>query len=753
MRDSKSIVSAMTLEEKAGLCSGQDFWHLKSVERLSIPSVMVSDGPHGLRKQRDEGDHAGINDSIQAVCFPPACALACSFDRALLRELGEAIGEEAQAEEVSIVLGPAINIKRSPLCGRNFEYFSEDPYLTGQLAAAQIQGLQSKNIGASLKHFAVNNQEYHRMVVSSELDERTLREIYLTAFEIAVKQAQPWTVMCSYNQINGVYASENVTLLNDILRNEWGFEGYVMSDWGAVNNRVAGLMAGMNLEMPGSGGSTDRQIIEAVREGILSEAILDWAVTPIVEKIFLYADNAKKTVYDKESHHQLAARFATESAVLLQNDGQLLPLSKDQKIAFIGGFARKPRFQGGGSSHINAYTTTNALDAAAAAGISVTFAEGFATDSDVLNKVLHDEAIRVAQEAQVAVIFAGLPDNYESEGYDRTHLSLPLVQNKLIEEIAAVQPHVVVVLHNGSPVELPWLSQVKSVLELYLGGQASGQAAVELLFGKANPCGKLAETFPIKLEDNPSALFFPGDGKTADYREGIFVGYRYYEKKKMPVLFPFGHGLSYTTFVYGDLRLDKTNLADCDTLTVSVDITNTGALPGKEIVQLYVRDETGVAIRPEKELKGFEKLSLNPGETKTAVFTLEKRSFAYYNPAIHDWDCPSGLIEILIGASSQDIRCREHVTLHSVRQPARRITQNTLVEELLADPRTAAEVQTFFQQGLFDQSSSPEANEAINPDMIARMMMESPLRALRSFYGYSQEKLDETIAHLNDLLK
>ena len=509
-RNVKKIVSQMTLEEKAGMCSGKDFWHLKSVERLGIPEVMVSDGPHGLRKQAENTDHLGINESIKAVCFPTACATACSFDRDLLEEMGSALGKECQAENVSVLLGPAVNIKRSPLCGRNFEYFSEDPYLAGQMAKAHIQGVQKEGVGTSIKHFAANNQEYHRMSASSEVDERTLREIYLAAFETPIKEAKPKTVMCSYNQINGVFASEDPWLLDEVLRKEWGYEGYVMSDWGAVNERVPGLKAGLELEMPASGGEPDRQIVEAVKNGTLKEEILDRAVERILNVIFDYVDHKKDEVFDMEKDHALAEKVETESMVLLKNEG-ILPLKKGSRVAFIGAFAKNPRYQGGGSSPINSFRVTGALEAAEGMA-DITYAEGYGLEKDEIDEALVTEAVKAAKEAEVAVIFAGLPDAFESEGYDRVHMKMPNCQNHLIQEVCKVQPNVVVVLHNGSPVEMPWADEVKGILEAYLGGQAVGAAEAKILFGDANPCGKLAETIPYKLSDNPSYLNFPGDG-------------------------------------------------------------------------------------------------------------------------------------------------------------------------------------------------------------------------------------------------
>ena len=750
-RDVKEIVRQMTLEEKAGMCSGKDFWHLKSVERLGIPEVMVSDGPHGLRKQAENGDHLGINESIKAVCFPAACATACSFDRDLLEEMGAALGTECQAENVSVLLGPAVNIKRSPLCGRNFEYFSEDPYLAGQMAKAHITGVQKEGVGTSIKHFAANNQEYHRMSASSEVDERTLREIYLAAFETPVKEAKPKTVMCSYNRINGVFASENPWLLDEVLRKEWGYEGYVMSDWGAVNDRVPGLKAGLELEMPASGGETDRQIVEAVKNGTLKEEVLDQAVERILNVIFDYVDHRKDAVFDMEKDHALAEKVETESMVLLKNDG-ILPLKKGVRAAFIGVFAKTPRYQGGGSSHINSFRVTGALEAAEKMA-DLTYAEGYRLKEDVIDEVLVAEAVEAAKSAEVAVIFAGLPDAFESEGYDRTHMRMPDSQNYLIHEVCKVQPNVVVVLHNGSPVEMPWAEEVSGILEAYLGGQGVGTAEVRILFGEANPCGKLAETIPYKLSDNPSYLNFPGDGETVAYREGIFVGYRYYDRKEMPVRYPFGYGLSYTEFSYSNLQLDKSSMKDTDTLTVSVDITNTGKRAGKEIVQLYVADRTGSADRPVRELKNFAKVSLEPGETETVRMELNKRSFAWYNVKLHDWYAASGTYEIQIGKSSREIVLCDTVELTTDVKVPMEIHKNTTVGQLLRKPDMAQVLQEALSEMMSTMGAGggEASTEAISPEMIRGMMESMPLRGLRSFAGMSEEALNRLVEKLREV--
>ena len=708
---------------------------------------MVSDGPHGLRKQDEKGDHLGINDSIKAVCFPPAVLSACSFDRGLMEEMGKAIGREAQANDVSVVLGPAVNIKRSPLCGRNFEYYSEDPYLAGEIAAAFVKGVQSQHVGTSIKHFAANNQEYRRMSSSSEVDERTLREIYFPAFETAVKKAQPYTFMCSYNQINGTFASENKWLLTDVLRGEWGFKGYVMSDWGAVNDRVKGLEAGLELEMPASGGDNDAMIVKAVKDGVLEEKILDQAVERILRIIFEYADHRKPQEFTMEKDHEEAQHIAEESMVLLKNENHILPLKTSEKAAFIGGFARNPRFQGGGSSHINCFKTTNVLDSVPC-DAQVVYAEGFPADRDFYDKALADEAVKAAAEADKAVIFAGLPESFESEGYDRSHMRLPECQNRLITEILKVQPNTVIVLHNGSPVEMPWLGEIKGLLETYLGGQAGGAAAANILYGKINPSGKLAETMPLKLSDNPSYLNF-GGGEKVEYREGIFVGYRYYDTKEMDVAFPFGYGLSYTTFAYSNLKLSMENPTEKDTVMVSADITNTGKSAGKEVVQLYIRDLTGSAIRPEKELKGFEKVFLEPGETKTVTMELNKRSFAWYNTELHDWFAASGDYEILVGASSRDIRLTETLHLNSSQRLPMHVHMNTTLGDLLRNPETAEAAKKLIQKYLSGEAGSEAASEAVSEEMTMAMTDSMPLRALMGFAGVSRKELDSVIEKLN----
>ena len=752
--DIKALVSQMTLEEKAGLCSGDDFWHTKAVERLGIPRTMVSDGPHGLRKQDDQADHLGINDSIKAVCFPAACATAASFDPEMIRAMGEAIGDSCQHEKLSVVLGPAVNIKRSPLCGRNFEYYSEDPYLAGRMATAMIQGVQSRNVGTSIKHFALNSQEHRRMSSSSDADERTIREIYFPAFEMAVKEAEPWTVMCSYNRINGVYASEDPWLLTEVLRKEWGFRGYVVSDWGAVSDRVDGVAAGLDLEMPSSGGINDRKIVEAVRAGKLDEQVVDRACERILNIVYRYLENAKpETPWDKEAQHRQAAEIAAECMVLLKNEGDLLPLDKENEIAFIGEFAEKPRFQGGGSSHINAFKTTSALEAAK--GLKITYARGYSVAMDEATDADIAEAVSAAKKAKAAVVFAGLPDSYESEGYDRSHMRMPACQNRLIEAVAEANPNTVVVLHNGAPVEMPWIGKVKAVLEAYLGGQAVGEAVVRVLFGDANPCGHLPETFPRKLEDNPSFLYYGGEGNVTEYREGIFVGYRYYDKKKMDVLFPFGFGLSYTTFEYSNLRLSADKIKDTDTLTVAVTVKNTGKRAGKAVVQLYVGDEESTPIRPVRELKGFSKVALQPGESREVSFALDKRSFAYWNKQIHDWHVETGVFTVEAGFSSRDLPLRGTVEVESTVELPRHYTLDSIFMDVMADPKAAPVMREYMKKTmeLFgkeeQEGSSDAAKEAITEEMNMAMMNYMPLRGAFSFGGSTPEEAEELLKKLN----
>lgn len=775
--DVKKLVNELTLEEKASLCSGADFWHTKAIDRLNIPAAMVSDGPHGIRKQESLADHMGVAESIKAIGFPTASAMACSFDRDLLHKVGDALGEECVAEDLAVLLGPGINMKRSPICGRNFEYYSEDPVVAGELGAAFVNGVQEHGVGTSLKHFAANNQEWRRMSISAEIDERTLREIYLAAFETVVKKAQPWTIMCSYNRINGVYSCENDWLLNKVLRDEWGFEGLVMTDWGAMDERVPSLKAGLDLEMPDCHGETDKLIVKAVQSGELEESVLDTAVERILTMVDKYL-TARKDIdpasmvhplpssvergYDVAAHHALARTTAEQSAVLLKNE-DILPLQKDKKIAFIGEFAKVPRIQGGGSSHINNTSVESALDAA---GDSVSYAQGFHIDEETTDETLLQEAITLAKESDVAVIFAGLPDSFESEGFDRTHLNMPANQNELIARISEVQPNVVVVLHSGSPIAMPWLDKVAGVLQMYLAGQASGGAAVNLLFGDATPCGKLAETFPLHLEDNPSYLNFPGNRKKVCYQEGVFIGYRYYDKKKMDVLFPFGYGLSYTDFTYSNMKVtvngknatDVDVIKETDEIVVSADITNTGNCDGAEIVQLYIKNPVVYEIRPEKELRDFAKVFLKAGETKTVTFTLNARAFSYYETRIHDWYAESGDYEILLASSSRDIRLQDTVSITGSKKIPFVADHITTCEDVELFAKDGSALDEMLRRSGFAEATDHDGDDSMGSgtaDMMKAMFTGTPLHSILSFSSeeLTYEDIQDTIRKLNEAEK
>lgn len=661
----QEIIDKLTLEEKASLCSGKDFWHMKGIDRLDIPSIMLTDGPHGLRKKDDSVSGSSLENSVPATCFPPAVTTASSWDPELLYKMGEALGEECLAERVSVLLGPGINMKRSPLCGRNFEYFSEDPLLAGEVAAGLINGIQSKGVGTSLKHFAVNNQEMRRMSVDSVIDERALREIYLTGFEIAVKKAQPWTVMNAYNKLNGTYCSDNEYLQQTILRDEWGFEGVVVTDWGAANDRVQGIIAGNDLEMPTSGGYNDKKIADAVRRGKLPVEVLDRRVDSLLDLVFKAEKSLGCYTYDKKAHHEIAHEIAAQSMVLLKNEGGILPLKKGQKVAVIGELARSPRYQGAGSSQINPTELTDAFSEIIKAGYQPLYAPGYNKKSRSISQLLINDACDLAKKSDVVLLFIGLTEEYEAEGYDRTTMELPAAHNRLVDEVCEVCDNVVVVLSGGSPVTMPWASKVKGILNAYLGGQASGSAVADILSGKQNPCGKLAETYPLSLNDTQCVNYFPGTVMTTEYRDSVYIGYRYYDTANKDVLFPFGFGLSYTDFKYSALKLSKKKLKDDETLTVSFKVKNTGAVAGAEISQVYVADCESTIYRPAKELRAFAKTWLEPGEEKTVSVELSKRAFAYYNVNINDWHVESGEFDILVGASSRDIRLEGKVNVVS----------------------------------------------------------------------------------------
>ena len=662
----KDLLKKMSLEQKAALCDGEDFWNLKSFEELGIPSIMVSDGPHGLRKRDPNQKSSGLLGSVPAVCYPTAATTACSWDRELLKEMGEAIALECKNQGIAVVLGPGVNIKRSPLCGRNFEYFSEDPLLTGELATAFIQGVQSKGIGTSIKHYAVNNQETRRMTVDSVVDERALREIYLTAFEIAVKKSSPATIMSAYNRLDGEFCTENNRLQNSILRDEWGYKGVVVSDWGAVNERDKGLAAGNDLEMPFSGGRGTQRILQAIKAGTLKEEVLDKSVERLLRLIFAGAEALSEGgEFDSEKYHDIARRIGGESMVLLKNEENILPLQKGVKAAVIGELAKTPRYQGSGSSRINPTKLDNAFDCLTESGVEVSYSRGYSVKTDKPDKALIEQAAKAASQAEVALVFIGLTDDYESEGFDRAHMRLPDSHNKLVEAVCAANPNTVVILAGGSPVEMPWIDKVKGLLNSYLGGQAGAGAIADILTGAVNPSGKLAESYPFKLEDTSCFNFFPGNPATVEYRESVYIGYRYYEKVGLPVLFPFGFGLSYTEFEYSDIACDKTAMKDDETLIVSFKVKNVGSAAGAQIAQIYVADSQSTVFRPEKELKGFEKVFLNPGEEKEISVTLDKRAFAFYDTDSADWRVESGSFEIAVGASSADIRLKAQVEINS----------------------------------------------------------------------------------------
>lgn len=666
--DIPRLVSELTLEEKASLCSGSDFWHTQAVERLGIPAIMVADGPHGLRKQAEEMDHLGLARSVPATCFPSAAGLGSTWDPDLMARVGEALGRETRANGVSVLLGPGVNMKRSPLCGRNFEYFSEDPLLAGVLATALVRGIQSQGVGASLKHFAANNQETDRLRVDAQVDERTLREIYLPAFERVVKGAQPWTVMCAYNKVNGTHASEHRWLLTEVLRDEWGFEGLVVSDWGAVDDRVAGVAAGLDLEMPSSHGLNDARIVAAVRAGELDEADVDAAATRVLTLVArALAAQAEPVDFDAAAHHALAREVATRTAVLLKNDGAL-PLPTDAAgTVVIGEMARTPRYQGAGSSQVNPTRLESALDALRERAPEVEFAPGYVLaeaagqpGQDRTDEELRAEAVDLAR-GRTAVLFLGLPAIDESEGYDREHMDLPASHVALLRAVRAVAAKVVVVLSNGSAVTVAdWEPDADAVLELWLGGQASGAAAAQLLLGEVDPSGRLAESVPVRLSDVPAQLNFPGERGAVRYGEGLFIGYRGLDAVGAEVSHPFGYGLTYTTFAYADLSVDAAEVTDetgDDDVVVRVTarVTNAGDRTGVAVPQLYVGRPDSAFARAPRELRGFERIELTPGESRVVEFGLTRRDLSHWDVGVHGWVVEPGAAEIAVGENSRDL--------------------------------------------------------------------------------------------------
>lgn len=650
----RALIKQLSLEEKASLCSGASMFDTQSIDRLGIPAISMADGPHGLRKQAGKQDFLGHNESLPAVCFPAACATGCSFDPRLIQRLGHALGKACRAAQVQLILGPGINIKRNPLCGRNFEYFSEDPLVSGKLGAAYVNGVQEEGVGACLKHFFANNQEYRRRTQSSELDERTMRELYLPAFEYVVRHAEPWAVMNSYNKVNGRYVNETPNYCTDLLRGEWGFDGAVISDWAAVHDRTAALSGGTDLTMP-SDKENDRLIVDAVKNGTLSEQRLDDACFNIIALAMRGMEEQQTEEYDFEKAHAFAREVAGECMVLLKNEEQILPLDENKRIAVIGAFAAQPRYQGAGSSKVNAWKVP-ALPEVTKHLPNVEYSSGFGM-TDHTDPAQQAQALELAKKSDIAVIIAGLPPVMEGEGFDRWVMKLPQCQNELIEAVCAVQPNTIVVLQNGGAVELPWAEKPKAILECYLGGEAVCEALWDVLSGKTSPSGHLAETFPMRLEENPSYLFWPGEGDRSEYREGVFVGYRYYATREMNVRYPFGHGLTYTEFSFEDLRLNRTSFSKGETVQATVTVKNIGARTGKALVQLYVGAPFGSLKQrcPLRELRAFEKVELLPGESRDITITLDEQAFSHWDERAHCMRVMGGRYTVEIGESAQRI--------------------------------------------------------------------------------------------------
>lgn len=747
----EATVADLTLEEKASLTSGLDFWHTKPIERVGIPSIMVADGPHGLRKQAGAGDHLGLGSSVPATCFPPAVGLGSSWDTDLIERVGQALGAETSIENVAVLLGPGVNIKRSPLCGRNFEYFSEDPMISGVLGSAFVKGVQSQGVGTSLKHFAANNQETDRMRASSDIDPRPLREIYLRGFQRVVQDAEPWTVMCSYNKINGVYASEDPWLLTRVLRDEWGFDGLVVSDWGAVNERVKGLPAGLDLEMPSSNGRTDAELVAAVQAGELDEAALDVAAARVIDLVRKAQAGAGAVAgpLDIDAHHALAREAAGRSIVLLKNEGGILPIAKNAKLAVIGAFAEKPRYQGAGSSLINPTRLDTAIEEIRALATGeVAYAPGFSLAAEVDNSDavrLRDEAVAAASAAEVVVLFLGLPARLESEGYDRDDIDLPADQLAVLDAVREANPNVVVVLSNGGVVALPFASEVPAILEGWLLGQAGGGATADVLFGDVNPSAKLAETIPLRLSDTPAYLDFPGEFGHVRYGEGLFVGYRWYDARGLEVAYPFGHGLSYTTFSYADAAARVTGSGD---LEVTVTVTNTGQRDGREIVQVYTALAGSAVQRPERELKGFASVALAAGQSRTVVIPVRRADLAYWDIRVDGWVVEGGEYTVEVGASSRDIR--GSVTVEVAGDLATvPLTRESSLGEVMAHPIVGEMVQGALQQMM----AGMDGLESVMPEGVSmdKMMMSFPIGRMSMMAGdqVSPEMIDGLIAMAN----
>ena len=749
------LVSKMTLEEKALLTSGRDAWSTQPIERLDIPYIWMADGPHGLRRAPTTYLW-GYGDQAPATCFPTASALSASWDMELLEEVGAALGVESNALGVDLLLGPGINIKRSPLAGRNFEYFSEDPILSGKLGAAYINGVQSQGVGATAKHYVANNVETQRMWANSNLDERTLNEIYMTPFEIAVKEAQPWSVMACYNRVQGEYGTESVRLLTDKLKNEWGFKGFVVSDWDAVVDRVQGIRAGMHLEMPGkSARITNKMVVDAVKNNELDEQQLDAIVKDLLRVVFM-GQNTEDKHGDQniEQHHQLARKVAAEAITLLKNTEKLLPVStaKYKKIAVLGEFAVNPRYQGNGSSQVKPTKLDNFMDIVRdeyGEGVEFVYSAGYslANDDDLS---LVDAAATVAADADLALVMAGLPLSYESEGIDRTHIDLPPSHNKLISAVAKAQPNTAVILTNGSAIAMPWVDEVSAILETWLGGQAGAGAIADAVFGKVNPSGKLAETFPVRLEDTPAYLNFPGEDGQVIYGERMFVGYRYYDMRNIEPLFPFGHGLSYTDFAYSDLKLSASEITDKDQLQVSLTVTNTGKVKGKEVIQLYVADTESTVQRPVKELKAFDKVELEPGQSIQVSFTLNERDFSYYNKVYDRWLAESGAFEILVGSSSRDIRLKGKLNLSNGQKLNYKMSEFSFFSELWSNPQLKPLLIEFMPNWI--KAMTPEG-KPVEEAKIEDFLQQQPLIKFPYFTGgeVDAQKIKTFVEQINQL--
>ena len=725
-------VNDLTLEEKAALTSGTNPWSLGNVAAKGLPNYTITDGPHGLRKAQNT-ESMDVEENVPATCFPPAAGMACSWNPELVERVGEAMGEECIQEQVAVILGPGVNIKRNPLGGRCFEYWSEDPYLAGHTAVGIVKGVQSKGVGTSLKHFAANNQETDRLRISATISPRAMREIYLPAFEYIVKTAQPWTVMCSYNKINGVFSSQNRWLLTDVLRGEWGFKGIVMSDWGAVSDRVAALNAGLNLEMPPS--NTDNQIVAAAKDGRIPATQLDEMAQGMIDLVAKARPAMSRDGYryDVDAHNEVARQAAVESMVLLKNEDATLPVAKGAKIAVIGEFARTPRYQGAGSSLINPTKLTSFLDAIEERGVAADFAPGFTLDDAAQDPALTEQAVTAAQQADVVLLFLGLPAAYESEGFDRTTLDIPAKQVEVLEAVAAANPNVAVVLSNGSVVSMPWRGRANAILETWLLGQAGGAALADVIFGDEVPSGKLAQTIIDDVNDDPSAMNWPGEEGHVDYGEGVFVGYRYYDTFRKQVTYPFGYGLSYATFDVHDATVAKTGPRDAE---VTVTVTNTSDVAGAETVQVYVAPPKAKVARPAHELKGFAKVALEPGESKNVTIALDDRAFAYWSERFDDWHVEGGTYTIEVGVSSRDIISRLGVEIDDDGK-IMNLDEWSTFGEWLDDPIGAP----ILQHVLDDMGK--EAGRPIIPDsaLMVMFLRSMPLRSLGVILGEAGEQV------------